>query len=46
MNAAEYFRNFFLRNGTALGTFLLVAVAFWVFYHDPATAGFHVGFFL
>ncbi len=31
MNAAEYFRNFFLRNGTALGTFLLVAVAFWVF---------------
>jgi len=31
MNAAEYFRNFFLRNGTALGTFLLVAVIFWVF---------------
>ena len=31
MNAAEYFRNFFLRNGTALGTFLLVTVAFWVF---------------
>jgi len=31
MNPADYFRQFFLRNGTGLGTFLLVAVGFWVF---------------
>ena len=27
-----YFRRFFMRNGAALGTFLLVAVGFWVFF--------------
>lgn len=31
MNPADYFRKFFLRNGTGLGTFLLVAVGFWMF---------------
>ena len=31
MNPGDYFRQFFLRNGTGLGTFLLVAVGFWVF---------------
>ncbi len=31
MSPSRYFRQFFLRNGAALGTFLLVAVVFWVF---------------
>ena len=30
MNLAAYLRQFFLRNGVALGTFLLVAVTFWI----------------
>ncbi len=31
MNPRAYFRDFFVRNGKALGTFLLVTVGFWVF---------------
>jgi spermidine/putrescine transport system permease protein len=31
MNPSLYFRQFFGRNGTALGTFLLLSVAFWMF---------------
>ncbi len=31
VNPVAYFRQFFHRNGAALGTFLLVAVAFWMF---------------
>ena len=30
MNPRAYFRKFFQRNGTALGTFLLIAVGFWM----------------
>lgn len=32
MNATAYFRHFFYRNGTALGTFLLVSILFWIFF--------------
>ncbi len=31
MNPNAYFRQFFTRNGTALGTFLLLSVGFWMF---------------
>ncbi len=31
MNPRSYFQRFFLRNGRTLGTFILVAVAFWIF---------------
>ena len=31
MNPAQYLRHFFNRNGMALGLFLLIAVAFWMF---------------
>jgi len=32
MNPGHWFRRFFQRNGSALGTFLLVSVGFWVFF--------------
>ena len=31
MNPADYLRHFFQKNGMALGLFLLIAVAFWMF---------------
>ena len=31
MNPADYLRHFFQKNGMALGLFMLIAVAFWMF---------------